>query len=216
MVETPLAERPRARCCADGDVPGSGLPATAVSPACGSQACPPVAASNRSFPHRSACRVVQGPRVGVVGRRCAPGVSGRDRRAHAWSQWRVIGAHSGPDQSVGAPLRAGPVRRRFFSQGIRDDCVLTDRLGQQCLASGSVAFQRVQSLGIRSSHPTKRAAPSRAIAVTMRAAQRRDRQAGIGVTQEADALFCATPFFPVQSPSVATLDAKSTGDATSG
>ena len=114
MVETPLAERPRARCCADGDVPGSVLPATAVPPACGSQACPPVGASNRSCPHRGACCVVQGPRVVTVGPRCASGVSGRDRRTHAWPQWTVIGAHSGPDQSVGAPVRAGPVRRRFF------------------------------------------------------------------------------------------------------
>ena len=61
------------------------------------------------------------------------------------------------------------------------------------------------------------AAPSRvrAIAATMRAAQRRDRQAGSGVTPEADALFCATPFLPIQSPSAATLDAKSTRDGTS-
>ena len=108
--------------------------------------------------------------------------------------------------------------RRFFSQDVPDDCVLKDRLGQQRLASGMVAFQCVQSLGIQFSHPAKPAAPStvRVIAAIMRAAQLRDRQAGIGVTQDADDLFFATPFLPVQSPSVATLDAKSTGDAPSG
>ena len=81
MVETTVADRPRALFCADVQVPVSVLADTAVPPACGSQVRPPVAASNRSFPHRSACRVVQGPRFVAVAPRCDPGVSGRDRRA---------------------------------------------------------------------------------------------------------------------------------------
>ena len=109
------------------------------------------------------------------------------------------------------------MRRRFFSQDIADDCVLKELLGQQGLESGIFAFQRVESLGIRSSHRAKRAARElRGIAETMLAAQRLDRQACIGFTQEADDLFVATPFLPVQSPSVEKLDAKSSGYSKSG
>ena len=201
LVETPLAERPRAPCCADGDVPGSVLPATGVHPRVVHRRAL-LSARQIAHSHTRArvalCKVHASSPSAHVALRAFLVASGA--RTHGYNG--LIGAHSGPARSVGAPIRAGPVRRRFVSQDIPDDCVLTDRLGQQGLASGSVAFPRVQALGIRSSHPAKRAAPSRARAATMRAAQRRDRQAGIGVTQKVDALFCATPFVPVQSPSV--------------
>ena len=174
----------------------------------------PVDASNRSLP----CVVVQGPRFASP---CDPDVSGCDRRSRTWPrwpQWPVIGAHSGLDLSCGAAVRGGPVRRRFFSQDIPDDVVRKDLLGQQGLESGIFAFQRFQSLGIRSRHRTKGAALSRArgIADTMRLPQRLDRQACIGLTHEADDLFFAQPFLHVQSPSVETLDSKSTCSSKSG
>ena len=109
--------------------------------------------------------------------------------------------------------RAGA--RPVFLQDNLDDCVRTDLLGQQRLQSGIVGFQLSQALGIRSSHPTKRAAPA-ASHDTMRAAQRLDRQAGIGLTQKAADLFGAKPFLPIPSRSVERLDAKSTGDSKSG
>ena len=56
----------------------------------------------------------------------------------------------------------------------------------------------------------------RGIAEIMRAAQRLDRQADIGLTQKGDDLFVAQPFLPIQAPSVEKLKSKSSCSSKAG
>lgn len=79
---------------------------------------PPVDASNRSFPHRSACGVVQCPRFIPIALRCDPGVSGRDKRSRSWPQWPALPAGA-QRTGYGFPCHAsgaGAARTRLGSK----------------------------------------------------------------------------------------------------
>src|SRR5690606_21070818 len=137
--------------------------------------------------------------------------------AHSGRRWRscapppAIVARSVPCPPDAAPARAWPVRSPLFSQGVLDHVVLEHLLGQQLLQPGVLRLQLLEALGVGHAHAAELAAPQviRGFAEAVPAAQVLDRQAGLGLTQEADDLFFGKTLLHVQSPCRWGLDSRS-------
>src|SRR5690606_17407265 len=200
--------RPAAPSSACASAPATWPPDTA---ACSSPATAPAAASDRSSRRHSACVAAPAPGSAHAARRCHPGAGRSAARWRSSAPSPAPVAHSAPDPPDAAPASCAPVRSPLFSQGVLDDVVLEQLLGQQLLQPRVLGLQLLEPLGLWHAHAAKLAAPQvvGGLAKAVLAAQLLDRQPRLGLTQEADDLFLGKALLHVQSPSRWGLDSKS-------